>query len=269
MRIIGVSIWAVIVTKLVAATPEFDRRIGKEPKYQGQPSYCLLVFDAEAKQRVWLVHDGESLYVDRNGNGDLTEAGEKVAARVARAKTNEEPEGYLFEVGTLKVGKLPPKSLTVTAIRLKRFEDGPPGELPAVRAALQRDRMALGYMVRVEAERPGIKGGGDGGRVDFVSGPTDLNGVLQFAPTPSEAPVLHYAGPLDLNFYTIKPELQVGRGVEFVLVVGARGSGPGTLAMIAYEGTVPKELHPVAEITFPAKEGEKPITERVELKDRC
>ncbi len=28
----------------------------------------------------WLVRDGDTLYVDRNGNGDLTEPGEKVAA---------------------------------------------------------------------------------------------------------------------------------------------------------------------------------------------
>lgn len=269
MRIIGVGILLLGLGTVVAATPEFDRRIGKEPKYQGRPAYCLLVFDTEAKQRVWLVQDGGWLYVDRNGNGDLTEEGEKVAAQLAQDKPDEEPEGYLFEIGTLKVGQLPPKSLTVTAVRLKRFEDSRPGELPAVRAALQKDRKALAYTVHVEAERPGIKGGGDGGRVAFVSGPTDLNGVLQFAPTPGEAPVLHYAGPLELSFYATKPPLQAGRSVNFILVVGARGSGPGTLAMIAYEGTIPSNAHPVAEITFPVKEGEKPVTERFELKERC
>jgi hypothetical protein len=35
------------------------------------------VFGAEAKFRVWLVVDGEALYVDLNGNGDLTDKGEK------------------------------------------------------------------------------------------------------------------------------------------------------------------------------------------------
>src|SRR5262245_44214074 len=60
-----------------------DRTIAKEPKYAGKPSYCLLVFGAEAKHRVWLVQDGHTLYVDRNGNGDLTEAGDKVAAKKA------------------------------------------------------------------------------------------------------------------------------------------------------------------------------------------
>jgi hypothetical protein len=36
------------------------------------------VFGAEAKARAWLVLDGDTLYVDRNGNGDLTEANERV-----------------------------------------------------------------------------------------------------------------------------------------------------------------------------------------------
>ncbi len=50
-----------------------DRTIAKEPAYQSkQPRYCLLVFGSEAKTRVWLVLDGDTLYVDRNGNGDLT-----------------------------------------------------------------------------------------------------------------------------------------------------------------------------------------------------
>lgn len=57
---------------------KIERTIAKEPKYQGKPTYCLVVFGAEAAKRVWLVVDGSVLYVDRNGNGDLTEADERV-----------------------------------------------------------------------------------------------------------------------------------------------------------------------------------------------
>jgi hypothetical protein len=53
-------------------------RIGKEPAYQTtKPRYCLLVFGPEAKTRVWLVEDGDVLYADRNGNGDLTDPEER------------------------------------------------------------------------------------------------------------------------------------------------------------------------------------------------
>jgi hypothetical protein len=57
-----------------------ERVLLKEPVYQGSPRYCLLVFGKEADTRIWLVQDGKDLYVDYNGNGDLTEVGEKYPA---------------------------------------------------------------------------------------------------------------------------------------------------------------------------------------------
>ena len=54
-----------------ALTPTVvDRTIAKEPVYQTKsPKYLLLVFGSERKDRAWLVLDGDTLYVDRNGNG--------------------------------------------------------------------------------------------------------------------------------------------------------------------------------------------------------
>src|SRR5262245_4416296 len=83
MRIAHISLALALVgvgSAPVAATDlsKIDRTIAKEPVYKSKPSYCMLVFGAEAKTRVWLVLDGDVLYVDRNGNGDLTEAGERV-----------------------------------------------------------------------------------------------------------------------------------------------------------------------------------------------
>lgn len=54
-----------------------DRTIKKEPAYQGKPKYCLLAFGPEAKTKIWVVLDGTDVYVDRNGNGDLTDPGER------------------------------------------------------------------------------------------------------------------------------------------------------------------------------------------------
>jgi RNA polymerase sigma factor (sigma-70 family) len=50
----------------------------KEPKYKNEPRYALLVFGPKRDQRVWMVLDGTTLYVDRNGNGDLTEPDERL-----------------------------------------------------------------------------------------------------------------------------------------------------------------------------------------------
>jgi hypothetical protein len=60
---------------------KIDRSLAREPSYKGKPGYCLLVFGADAKTRVWLVKDGDTLYLDRNGNGDLTEDGERLAGK--------------------------------------------------------------------------------------------------------------------------------------------------------------------------------------------
>jgi hypothetical protein len=57
------------------------RDILREPDYKAAPRYCLLVFGTDATTRIWMVLDGNTLYVDRNGNGDLTEAGEKVTGQ--------------------------------------------------------------------------------------------------------------------------------------------------------------------------------------------
>lgn len=60
-----------------AEVSNIDRTIRKEPAYKTKPLYFLLWFGPEAKTRVWVVLDGEDVYIDQNGNGDLTEPGEK------------------------------------------------------------------------------------------------------------------------------------------------------------------------------------------------
>jgi hypothetical protein len=59
------------VTARGADLTKIDRTIAREPAFQSKPAYCLLAFGPAAKTRVWLVLDGDVLYVDRNGNGDL------------------------------------------------------------------------------------------------------------------------------------------------------------------------------------------------------
>ena len=73
------SLASLVMALAVAATAharelsQIDRTIGREPQYQHPPKYCLLVFGPAATTRVWLVADGNLLYVDRNANDDLTD----------------------------------------------------------------------------------------------------------------------------------------------------------------------------------------------------
>jgi hypothetical protein len=253
-----------------AGPPKIDRTIGKEPAYQTKaPKYGLLLFGPEGKDRVWLVHDGDTLYVDRNSDGDLTEPGKKVTAEKKPGRDSAE-DGSRFDVGDVTVGGRTHKGLTVYFTPLQRYANGSLGKRPDVKAALARDPKAAAAGLSADVEVPGMHGGGLGGRLSFSAGPIDLSGVLQFADTPAEAPVVHLGGPLQVTFYGELPRLRVGRGSELVLVVGTPGAGAGTFAMLGYEDAIPRSAKPVADVSLPpAKPGDPPLKEKWEIKDRC
>jgi hypothetical protein len=96
-------------TALGADLAKIDRTIAKEPAYKSKPKYCLLVFGPEATTRVWLALDGDVLYVDRNGNGNLTEEDE----RIDPDRSN--PPVTVFLVGAIST---PEEKLRYTDLRL-------------------------------------------------------------------------------------------------------------------------------------------------------
>src|SRR5204863_9744048 len=131
---------------------------------------------------------------------------------------------------------------------LRQYADGPLGKQPDVRAALARDPAAMAVSLGIDVEVPGVRGGAGGGRVGFHAGPIDLSGVLVFADTPAHAPAIHLGGPLQVTFFGERPTFRAGRETELILAVGTPGTGPGTFAMLAYEGTIPDGARPVAEL---------------------
>lgn len=261
----------VLLTLLFAADPPaFERSIQKEPAYRTKtPQYGLLAFGPDGKERVWVVLDGDTLYVDRNGNGDLTDPGEKVATKKTD-RPREDGDGYQFDIGDITTGGRTHKAAAVRCGPLSAYADSELGKRPDVKAVLAKNPKALAFSVVCDTEVPGVKGGGVGGRVSFGAGPIDLNGPLQFAASPAAAPVMHFGGPLQVSFFADRPTMRVGRSGEFVLVVGTPGVGPGTFAMVAYEDTIPKDAKPVAEVEYqPAKPGDPPVREKYEIKERC
>src|SRR5437667_169189 len=99
-RLVLLAVIAAFPCPVRADLGTIDRTIKKEPVYQSrEPRYGLLVLGPKAETRLWLVFDSvpdplrpgkarDYLYVDRNGNGDLTEAGERVEAVVHKRKVN-------------------------------------------------------------------------------------------------------------------------------------------------------------------------------------
>jgi hypothetical protein len=194
LRILSYSLGLALLVVLVSAPAsvadltKIDRTIRKEPAYQsGSPKYCLLVFGAEAKSRVWLVLDGKDLYVDRNGNGDLTEPDE----RVPYSET-EFQAGDLMETGgktkhTNLVVKWPAPLLVSVLLEGKyrqqagdeqeslRFADRPQdapvihfgGPLTFRLTEVQKDWVVGGKAKRSFAVRAATPGLGDGTFADF------------------------------------------------------------------------------------------------------
>jgi hypothetical protein len=244
-----------------------DRTIRKEPAYKTKaPRYGLLVFGPRAEHRVWLVWDGETLYVDRNGDGDLTQPGEAVAAK---KRDNSDDECLGFEVGELRTGGLMHHEVEVSVALVSSFSPAFTTR-PDIKAILARDPKARAFTVSAEVQFPGLKGGAPGGRVLQMTSAVDLEGVLLFADRPADAPVIHFGGPLQVTFYGERPTARLGRDLDLVLCVGTPGRGPGTFAMVGYEDLIPEKAFPRVEITFPAKvPGEPPIKELYELKGRC
>ena len=245
--------------------PGIDRSIDREPTYRTAPKYGLLVLGAEGSDRIWLVRDGDVLYVDRNGNGDLTDPGEKIVAETNPGALPEGERPYVFKVGDVTVGRRTHKRLRVSFAPVAFLPQS-----PHIAAALKKEPKAMAAAIEVEVEVPGMKGGGTGGRLAFTAGPMDLNGILQFGDKPEQAPVVHAGGPLQISFCLERPTLRVGRSSELTLVVGSPGIGAGTFAMLAYEGTVPESARPTAEIRYqPAKPGDRPPRDLFEIKERC
>lgn len=261
------SLFALALSALAAAPvvaadlSKIDRTIAKEPAYQtNEVRYCLLVIGAEAKTRVWLVQDGETLYVDRNGNGDLTEVGERVSLK-------EKAERYRwFDAGDIKDGPLTHTGLSVSQMRVMEEDVGDPKEFARVKA---RSADAWMWSVSLSAERPADDTRPLPRKIGYVAN-GDGNGYLLFGKTPQEAPVVHVNGPWTLGLQDFKQRLIVGRKSKLQIGVGTPGVGPGTFAFVLYNNTIPAEAYPVADITFPPKSpAVKPASKQDTLTDRC
>jgi hypothetical protein len=248
---------------------KIDRTIKKEPKYAGTPRYCLLVFGQGAKHRVWLVQDGNTLYVDRNGTGDLTEPANKVTAK--KGAPGESDQGFVFEVGELKVGGKTHKGLEVALAPLKSLAANPNlMEMPNIAAAVKKHPDEMTGRITIDVESESLKGSGLGKRVTYMLLVFDTRGVFQLGRKPADAPIVHLDGPLQITFCGNKPTWTVGRSEDTILCVGTPGHGPGTFAMLKYEGTIPEDKCPMLNVEYrPKAPAQKPVKELYELKERC
>jgi hypothetical protein len=208
-----------------------DRSLVREPVYQTEaPRFALLVFGPNANRRVWLVADGDRLYVDRNGNGDLTERGEIVSGTYS-----DDGPVSRFLVRGLRAwnGKFAELSVRLAGEtdfndRLHLFLDGRP----------------------------------------YQSVTFDAHGSFRFAERAEDAPIVHFGGPLQMAL-RIEQSLRRGTRDSIMTMIGTPGLGGGTFAALDYP-RVPQRVHPVAEVEFPPAPGQSsPTRVTVPLDYRC
>lgn len=233
----GTSSFAADLTKI-------DRTIAKEPAYQSKPQYCLVVLGPEAKSRMWLVIDGKVLYVDRNGDGDLTTPDNRVEFN---AKRN------IFETAARANDKIQFSHMLV------RTKDKGRAEIYLTR------KMALGHR----------KTGGDS--LMEMAGLTDISFrswmnrdnieefEFRFGDRPQDAPIVHFDGPLTLRPMDTKQVFVRGATPSrFAVMVGTPGVGKGTFTQVLF---MPGDPDGIADIAFPNRDpAGTPIVVQVPLK---
>jgi hypothetical protein len=274
-RWLALALVAVAVSAAPAAGIDpaaIDRTIKKEPAYQTKtPRYCLLVFGPEAKTRVWLVLDGDTLYVDRNADGDLTGADEKVAVPPFKPSTHPFHEGEREVVlGDVKDGELTHTKLTFSQLKyrkkLGKVDD--PAKAAEWQAYIDEAHRQTGDGVTCSLSIDVRMPGRDAPLNWFAW--LDNGGHLAFGPSREKAPVVHFGGPLTLlsnpgNKIFHNP----GPDDKFTVHVGSAGVGPGSFAYMTYD-PVPGGVFPMLEVEYLAKNaGDPPVRERYELKERC
>ncbi len=242
---------------------KIDRASPKLPKLQSEhPEYCLLVFGADAHKKVWLVRDGNVLYVDRNGNGDLTEPGERVEADAA---TSQPEEGiYYFKAGDIRDGELLHKDLRVSWYRVDHLID----QSPEIKKLLDGNPKWRAANIRLDIEIPGQHGEGIGGRIGQRTNGSDENGWLVFAPRPGDAPVVPFDGPWEVTFCDREKWLS-GNKHRVDVAIGTPGIGPGSTAFVEYDGIIPRELKPLLKVVYPPTTNQTPVEQTYELGKRC
>jgi hypothetical protein len=254
---------------LAADLSKVERTIKKEPAYKTKPLYCLLVFGPEARTRAWLVLDGDSLYIDRNGNGDLTEPGEHIpraSANSADARGIVEQHIYvdLLHPGKPNFGK---EERNVPTLK---------GTSRYTHCVVYYTRLNPNFTPKTKEDEQQRKEAAKiwDGYVDFYVRMGDAlseRARAKPAARPQDAPVVHLDGPLTfeaVGSVALRPGLQPPPDLRVHLVTP--GVGEGAVTTLRDFLVVPQGLHPVADIEFPPKRaGEKPIRKRYELKERC
>jgi hypothetical protein len=240
-----------------------ERSIVKEPRYQSkQPGYLLMVFGKEAAMCVWLVVDDDIAYLDRNANKDLTEPGEGL--RVSEIRETTSSDAIFKEERVFRLGDVVPKSgdRSYEALTLRQFRR-------------PTEKFPVNTPEHIEAKQFHSKYPNLAGTVMvLVDGEFRQNASPPLGRTPSEAPLVHIDGPLEIHINELlgTPVLRrSGEETEVHLRVSLGTSGLGKYSFAYYDYSIaPEDIYPTVVARFKNKDEGKPeVVSEFLLKERC
>jgi hypothetical protein len=273
--------WALLFVVMVAVTVSLerpvsaqevdlqtiDRRIAKEPRYRFQAHYALLVLGPKAEQRSWLVIDGDGtepnsgrvLYLDRNGNGDLTEPGERFEYDAEEtAKMQFAGNGGYVGMNVFPLGSVAGIKLNFQFwVRKKNYVPDTDWQR-RITQERQANHWETGTLWRIA------------GKESRAQIPIVLT------ERPADAQITHLDGPLTLVLKRGQQERIEPFPKKTLFDVhiatrslAARNGHYELFAPVTLE-EVPLGVHPVAVFEFPSKSRDKrPIVRQIDLLERC
>lgn len=231
--------WLSLVSAARAAVDYggIDRALVQEPDYRtDMPQYALLLFGPRAELRVWTVLDGETLYLDRNADGDLTAPDERFA-------TLDDCRDV-----TIGQGAATPYVINHVAV-FELARDDTPERLLHVNvriAGAVAYRQYCGVRIR---------------SAPAVSHLAHFDGPLRIYPGSDDG----RPGPEHV--------LRIGERVELDAVIGTIDAGVGCWTAVEVErgGQIafPAGVFPHVDVEFPARDGGPPLRRTYPLSSYC
>lgn len=211
-----------------------DRTLVKEPAYQATPKYSLITLGNRREVKVWMVEDGRQLYVDQNGNGDLTDDGPPLQpGKVRDLGANRWDFEYTLEAIA------PPDGTRHTSLVLRRWNYGEGDD-------------SYGLSLSVNGQMP-LYGGWFG---------------TFWATNRAQAPVTHFGGPFTPRLLRRK-EFTIGETQQRLSLCFLHpGSGPGAESRLSIEA-LPRYVVPELTIEWPTAPDRAPLRTSHELTLRC
>jgi hypothetical protein len=209
------------------------RTLIKEPKYDSMPKYAMILLGNSREVQLWMVEDGQRLFVDKNTNGDLTDDGPPLQpSNVRNLDAKRRDFGYELDTITSTDGS------RHTGFDLRRWNYGEPED-------------GYGLLLSVDGKLPMYAG---------------WFGTF-WSTNRETAPVIYFGGPFTPKLLRRKDFTIGAERDRLSLCFMHPGSAAGADSRLSIDA-LPRYIVPTLNIEWPTASG-KPLRTSHLLSERC